>query len=329
MCNLNILITNKPSSNKYAQLLDRLTTLSYDGNQDADGVYFSGTNRLIKSTYKLNYLSFIKGFNSSKFVISHQRISTSGFEESNHQPFSNRELVMAHNGVLSITEVGDKSDTHTMFDKFSKEFKKALKTLDSREKAMLKTIKELFAVETGSYSIFIYDKIDGVGYYFKNLSTTIYAYHTDNYTYLSTRDTSFWHDPKHKEFSIKSGKIYKITVNTKSISFKPVDNIPSRYGYDDYDEYDSYGRIKGRYSKNVSTIKNVKDKRFIGYCDECGLNTMVMERPRFNYDILCKSCYDFRREYEHQNSDGYPREYELTDEEWEKLQAKRYGVKYD
>lgn len=329
MCNLNILITKKPSYKNYGVLMERLTTLSYESNNDADGVYFSGTNYLEKSTYKLNYTKMSKHFNKSHFVISHQRLTTSGYDESNHQPFHDEGFAIAHNGVLSGIGTEEKSDTRIFFGQFVSEFYRVMSESEvSREAAVISTLRTLFKQEWGSYSIVIYDKVDKCLYYFKNTSTSINAYHTDEYIYLSTKQTSFWQDPKAKTIPIDAMKIYKATVTNKLIVFKPVGEIEREaYNHDWYD--DNYspsfrGYQHKRLPDNVTVIDHKNDPRILTYCDECGLFGHCMERERYNYDILCKDCYNYRRKYEFlKGEDSYPKLEEMSDKEYEKHVAKR------
>src|SRR3989337_1675447 len=106
MCNLNII--------KNADIMPFLLTasaISYDGNDDGDGIYCDKMEKEVKSDKKLNLNLYKDQLNTSNVILSHQRIATSGKTTENHQPLSNEEFVIIHNGVLWGLGDVHKSDT--------------------------------------------------------------------------------------------------------------------------------------------------------------------------------------------------------------------------
>jgi predicted glutamine amidotransferase len=124
MCNINILVRRRDANiDKEVAFMQTVTTLSYDSNNDADGVFFSD-GLVMKSSDKLNLISLREHFVTSKMVMTHQRIATSGKEEQYHQPFTSEEFAFMHNGIVSSFATGGHSDTHNMFQTFLKYFNK-------------------------------------------------------------------------------------------------------------------------------------------------------------------------------------------------------------
>lgn len=240
MCNLNIFIkSQKGGFRVLTKFLKNVTNNSFQTNRDGDGVYFSGSDSLVTSLKKIKMNRYVTDIQESKFIITHQRISTSGFTSEYTQPFGNDEFVLAHNGIMSefVPAKSLHSDTFSFFAKFMNEFTKQKGIRQSR---VIKAIKELLDKQLGSFSIAIYDKKEGCMYYFKNYSTSINIYKSldskmlymttswDNEKYLKRLPKEF------KEKEIKDLTIYRIQVEeSKKISIRKVDMIREKtYDYD-------------------------------------------------------------------------------------------------
>lgn len=233
MCNLNILIKKKGVDiSQTMGFLSCVTLESYKTNKDAEGVYFSKTKRLLKGDDKINFCEFLKDCDKSKFTLTHQRISTSGFDGEYHQPFKceEEEFVLEHNGIINSFKGEIGSDTYGFFyNHFLKEFKN-LK--GSREKRIVKALKKTLSGCIGSYSIALYDVKKEVMYYFKNnKSITFFKSDDDNILYITTRDLNknylYFFNRSFSEMKIDSEKIYKITVG-KKIIVKKIGKIPKK-----------------------------------------------------------------------------------------------------
>lgn len=277
MCNLNIIIKARKTEqnpNGILGFLMGVTTNSYIRNSDGDGIYLSATNKLDKSFNKLNIFDYQKDVKHSKYIISHQRIATSGFESDYLQPFQDEknEFVLAHNGVINDFKEKKGSDTYGFFQKFLVAFE-LMEGIDRSEK-IVSTIKGLLDYQSGSFSIAIFDKIEEKLYYFKNSRTDMVVFLSkesdvmymttdkDNKAFLSMTGLNF------NELKVEDYNIYQIyTENDKIIhklkgEIKPV--------YQTYQHLREYIPLTNRYSSShgwqrdsLSNKKKVSDKEFI------------------------------------------------------------------
>lgn len=83
------------------------------------GCGFASTNHVFKS---LNYAAFIDhlaAVDDSEACIIHFRLATHGsIKRSNCHPFVKNDVYFAHNGILDIQPIGDKTDSETAFIKY-------------------------------------------------------------------------------------------------------------------------------------------------------------------------------------------------------------------
>jgi len=220
MCNLNIFINTDKTDLSFLSFLDSATKNSYLGNPDGDGVYFSDENIIIKTSDRLNYLKFEDNIKNSKFILSHQRIATSGKTAKYLQPFDDKEFTLLHNGILS-DYVGDgHSDTYNLFREFLRVFNSDKTT--AREKKIIKAIKSVLDENTGSFSICLFDKITQNLYYFKNSRSSIYGFRSEDKKslYLTTiNDNEEFlklYNSNYNPFQIRDNKIYRISARAKT-----------------------------------------------------------------------------------------------------------------
>lgn len=214
MCNLNILIKTKNNPKNESSFLMATTSHSFISNNDGDGIFLN--NKVVKSKEKINIFNYLKDITKSKFILSHQRLSTSGFSEDYIQPFESKEFILVHNGIINdfLKETG--SDTHGFFNDFVYYFNSLN---GNRDENIVKTIKVLLDKTNGSFSIALFDKKANVIYYFKNRSTSIYFYESKNYLYITT---NFQNDKflsilnqEFKSLIVEDYKIYKIHIKEK------------------------------------------------------------------------------------------------------------------
>lgn len=286
MCNVNVLIKRPDDNKDYSGLLNMISAVSYSSNSDADGIYLSGTNKTYKKTDKLDYNKYKTDIKKSDYVLTHQRISTSGFSEDNHQPFQDKNLVLIHNGVFSSHEYGKRSDTYNFFDEVSGIFKEALETEQDRQSALIYALKYVLDYSAGYYSIFIYDKVDKKGYYLRNYSGKINAVLTSDFLLFSTQDMEKFIG-KNKEIIIQPDKLYEVN---NDLSVYEITDLPEVSYYTKY------------YSNTKTTETKEKEKEEdTSYCDWCGtLNSKYKSRYKM---YLCKECYrSYRREEYYENN---------------------------
>ena len=236
MCNLNVLVNSAQTD--YTKELQNATAASYARNYHADGVFCSHNlqsgNRedgLLKTSPEKLDLRGTSQYGDSEelklavtfspFVITHQRIATSGYSMANAQPFSSARFILAHNGILSMKkkhEIQDMSDTFAYFTAFVRIFdEENANTHASTRKLIKKAITRAMNETTdgGSYSITLFDKKEQVLYYFKNEGARITAWRLeDGGIFFSTADENCVFFPAKREISIKSGILYAFTIES-------------------------------------------------------------------------------------------------------------------
>lgn len=226
MCNLNIVIKNDNKTKyDFTSFMMAVTSVSYADNSDGDGIYIQSTDKIVKGKNKVNLYKYKQEIENSNFLVSHQRISTSGKTEKNTQPFMDDNLVIVHNGIISYTETDGKSDTFAVFEKLTKLFKEKIEiNLDnlSREKLLIESLKEIFKEESGTWSIAVYDKIDKSLYYFKTLSTNIDFYKFKDFLYITTNSSnkdmlSILSKDAPKTYTIDEDNLYKIEIKKDKV----------------------------------------------------------------------------------------------------------------
>ena len=305
MCNVNVIFKGKKSTNedsmKITALLQSASAHSFIVNDDGDGAYFD-TGVLAKSKNKMNYVQYMKDIRDSNVILTHQRYATSGHSEEYIHPFEIGDFILIHNGVLSGFEQKGNSDTYMFCQKLLEEFESVIEHKKDREEALVYAIKELLDDTYGSYSIFIYDKITNDTYYFKNGTTSIYAYGWDNFVFFTTeRDNEdFMHLLESENdwniYSISPYVIYKIYTEENFVGWKEVGKI-QKYsdGWDNSygccSPYPTYGYKRGTISDNDKV--EVVDYEYGDdpeMCVGCGQPTNLMDID--SQSFMCGQCLD-------------------------------------
>lgn len=216
MCNINLLISKLTQGKTH--FMNCVSSYSYGGNSDGDGL---GSERMfVAGVKKQDYTIFRDEIEKSKFLVSHQRLKTSGTYK-DYQPFQSNRFVFAHNGVLSEFAKDGKSDTHVLFDKFRKVFSKEVGDDKTR---IVNSIKMLLDEVSGTFSVAILDKWREKLYYFKNSTTRLTAWRSRNSIYMTTVDSNeVFLDllgEKFKEIEIEDYTIYEIRVGSRIVMRK-------------------------------------------------------------------------------------------------------------
>lgn len=238
MCHLNILIKDKDNrEQRVIDFLNNVTAVSYSLNDDADGSYFNVTDRLVKSDNKVNLSLYFDDILKSNFILTHQRIATSGRTDKYHQPFKSDEFVFLHNGIISEFVENEKSDTFGFMTRFLDAFNGTKKR--TREDKVVYAIKKVLDGVSGSYSIGLFDKKTERLYYFKSFSTDIKVYKNKKYIYITTSDFNerfleILTDKKFKEMDIKDYTIYSIENDKKIYKIGKIKE--HEYKYDEKDD---------------------------------------------------------------------------------------------
>ena len=314
MCNLNIIIKNKVgvfTNKSMPSFLMGVTKKSYNINDDGDGIFLSSHNILIKGKRKVNLYKYESQIKESNFIITHQRIATSGMSVKYTQPFSNKDFILAHNGIISELVKGDKSDTHLLFKNFYKVFNKSK---GNRNKRIIKAIKESVEdISFGSYSIVIYDKKTENLYYFKNNGTWIHFFRNKNIIFITTSfDNDVFLNMLNQDFDemeIDDDTIYRISIKDK-IKIRKVGKIKYKISsyYGQRDEEDDDGEeFYGEQTNNIHNFYNQENKGIetidsTGACCECGnlaLNMFVN-----TYEHICDACLGWWGENQKRRDQG-------------------------
>lgn len=254
MCNLNIFV----GKNIRAENVVNVSANSYATNSHGDGIYTNYNNKIVKDAFKVNYLKLLKEIKCSNFIISHQRLATSGKTDAETaHPFRiNTRFILAHNGVLHGLAEAGKSDTQILCEKLEK----AGLTEEAEETDIVKVIKKVMKKVSGSWSITIYDNKEQELYYFKDYYTTINCYDLHDYLYLTTNNTNHElltenAERQIKEIKILDGKIYKIG---KDAQLRIVGKIRDKSG-GGYSRY--RGWSYGGYGRGSEEFENYVDKK--------------------------------------------------------------------
>ena len=308
MCNLNFLIkTNSKKAdpqNNYLNAYNSATFNSFINNSDSEGFYFDDKNTILTSEEKINLFDNEKLFNNSRFVLGHERISTSGFNINYAQPFKKDGFVFVHNGIISDYAKDGHSDTYNLFNIFLKHFERYLKSM-TRPTAIKKAVEKILKNKLGSFSIGIFDIKENELFYFKNANTQIHAiqnkskttlYLTTNYQnseFLKVGNSDF------EDLEIKDNTLYLIKITSKnkiSIKSKGVLNFQIKKVKIEQRVYGGYSDLRdiNTNSEEVYNLKSLKqsfkiNKSSISFlCEIC-------HQPTYNtkgdyYGVFCDSC---------------------------------------
>ena len=318
MCNLNVFIKAKESEeeelNRITNFLICATTYSYHYNDDGDGYYFDSGDFLVKSPHKIDLLQFEEYIKKSNFIISHQRIATSGRTAEFIHPFSNDDFVLIHNGVMSQFDLDDgNSDTYTFFNLFYELFKSSEK--ENREDKIIESINNLLCDRRGTFSIFIYDKKEKLSYYFKGYGSriTILKDKEEKFMYITTEGDNknflkVYLDNGWEEQTISAYEIYRISLKDGKVSMELAGKIeeeepPKKEEFATGKVHKK--KMSKKEKKRLRKLKKREGWEFSGIkspCQSCGIPTFNINRERertmegiYNC-VLCDDCIKDERE---------------------------------
>jgi len=148
-------------------------------NSDAWGIFNHNLRYSKKGSFEVKGVEDSKILNEN-FLVGHNRYTTSGSQNDNfnNHPFNIEDFNLIHNGVLSNFEelktkfniqTKIKTDSYVILWLINHYFKKS--KLTNRTEKMAWAIQKTTLKIVGSYSVFVYDKIDKNLYYFKNSKT--------------------------------------------------------------------------------------------------------------------------------------------------------------
>jgi len=173
MCNINVFI-RKNGKDDLRSVINATTFNSYLKNDDGEG-YFEikdGEVTMDKSFEKINFM------NDVDFLVTHQRLATTGDGINNVHPHESKDFIMVHNGIFY--GIGNHKESDSI--KFLQELQKEYDT----ENDLLKSVENAVLANSGYYSIVLYHKESGRTYYFKNNTASMYYVSDENYLIMST-----------------------------------------------------------------------------------------------------------------------------------------------
>ena len=181
MCEIQFVMSRNINDEEIVNFLDMLNEGSYS-NSDATGLCtdngtkwkFRTALHSLKDKKSGNLLSDIR-VNTSKFLIGHNRLATTGSEKENknNHPFETSNLMLVHNGVISnhdslkgnfALDYPEETDSAIIIH--------LMEAYLEQDYSIEDAIKETAESLQGSYSVMVYHKPDDRIFYFKNSSTS-------------------------------------------------------------------------------------------------------------------------------------------------------------
>lgn len=209
MCNINMVFRKDGRKDKrLSEFMNLMSWYSFQNNNDGEG-FINEKFKITKSVNKLIYSG------SHKFIISHQRLTTSGRVPEMTQPLENDDYIIIHNGVFKEMGGNLESDTAVYLKKLSEKDK------DNPINAIKEISKETF----GSYSVVLYHKATGKLMYYKNALKDMYIMETEKYRFLSTIKENldymkiYLNEPETEVYSVVEKEIINLNRLDKWIKF--------------------------------------------------------------------------------------------------------------
>ena len=181
MCEIQFVMSHNINDEEIVNFLDMLNEGSY-ANSDATGLCtdngtkwkFRTALHSLKDPKSGNLLTDIQ-MNTSKFLIGHNRLATTGDEKmnKNNHPFETSNLMLVHNGIISnhdslkgnfALDYPEETDSAIIIH--------LMEAYLEQDYSIIKAIKETAECLQGSYSVMVYYKPENKIFYFKNSSTS-------------------------------------------------------------------------------------------------------------------------------------------------------------
>ena len=181
MCEIQFVMSHNINDEEIVNFLDMLNEGSYT-NSDATGLCtdngtkwkFRTALHSLKDKKSGNLLTDIR-VNTSKFLIGHNRLATTGDEKmnKNNHPFETSNLMLVHNGIISnhdslkgnfALDYPEETDSAIIIH--------LMEAYLEQDYSIIKAIKETAECLQGSYSVMVYYKPENKIFYFKNSSTS-------------------------------------------------------------------------------------------------------------------------------------------------------------
>ena len=257
MCNIN-LIYNKRNRDDFnvTNCMNVMSYNSWKSNDHGEGfiAQIESDSGVVtgKSPTKIIFRE------SCKLLVTHQRLSSSGFNDANIHPHETKDLILMHNGVFR--GMGNEKDSDT------KEYVEKLQQLYPIM-GLIKAIKYLHKTILGSWSIIVYEKQTGKIFYYKNMLTSMFIVRNNNYLVLSTKYENTEYAKKYLNISKDISEVKPYVIYDILDDFRAIDEIESidKVAVEVEDESDNETQTKLCF--NCGHIYDSND----GECSSCGV----------------------------------------------------------
>jgi len=216
MCNINVVFNRRKVDDvRVNELMNVMSFNSFLNNSDGEG-FISLSGKKVLSTDRSRGKIIYSG-KPSYFLATHQRIATSGKNDANIHPHPTENLILLHNGIFSGKGDKDESDT-----------RQYLRLLDDTYIAnggdIVKSIKDVSKIVSGTYSILVYEIKTGKFFYFKEDCTNMYVVANDDWLVLSTNYNNIKYARNYLKIKqnvreVKPFRIYDVLKGFKRVAF--------------------------------------------------------------------------------------------------------------
>lgn len=255
MCNINVIIKkDKVPSPEVLNCMNVVSAISYEGNSHGDGFY-GNDHQVCRNKGKLIYRG------DYSFIVSHQRLATSGKIDSMIQPLQSKNFILVHNGIFrNVDEESLKqSDTHAYLKLLEEDYKTT--------KDAVQTIINVNEKTEGYYSCVLYDKNTDKHYYYKESHSNMYIIDTKDYRLMSTREDNVeymraYFGLKKEAVKVEDGEVIDLMANSWKVVgkfskyTKPEVKSSWETGWDKARTRFGYNHTNTRYTPNHNKIVN-------------------------------------------------------------------------
>lgn len=284
MCGIVGVISPQPLTKENVDLFKNAFKKTESRGRDACGIYhypakmkyrFTGSvsEMLDKEEDKLS--SYIE---KESIILGHTRASTQGNSENNdnNHPFSTKNFVMAHNGVINNDE-----DVRKLFKIPKKDiFRKGHKTPETdsyviiwliehfyeKEKDVVKAIQETTKLIGGGYACWLFHKDTKDVYLFRNSNPIDIGFIPESNTILFASDEDFYEHYKENAKGLDFlGGFFNYAISSKSLEEKIIYKI--LYGNKKIEEYEFEIKPYG-----TSILPEEKEEEIVEEIENVGTN---------------------------------------------------------
>lgn len=278
MCNINaIFLRDENEKKKIKEAMNSISYLSFYKNSDGEGYLAKTKEGLLwrKSNEKIIYR--IKNL---EWIISHQRLATSGEGISNIHPhilkIRGKRYYFFHNGVfngLGTTLTSDSKEFFLQFKKNLEEMSKTKITANKELTALKKTIEQ----HSGTFSCFLYSTRTEKLYYWKEAGTKMNVASGKDFLFMATLKDNveylmkFFKKESKAIEEVKPGVIYSIDFETFEL-IKEETFTEKIFVYPQTTKYWNTGKGKGKKKQQNLSKREVEEFLYSRYSAYIGVD---------------------------------------------------------